>query len=319
MSTYRVTHLRSLQALEMAIREGSLKSAASRLGITQAALGQRIRMLEAYLGTDLILRGRSGIQPTAELARALEDLRAGFRALERATEVLDFQRGVEIHVVADPDWADFWLLPRLPTFRAAFPRVLFCINGTGDVPLRLGAPDLRVVQSDGGGEALFHERYAPVCGPDNLRRVVGADGRLTMEGMPLLHLAAQNEPGGPPGWVSWLAAFGQNRPGPDRGVHFRRLQDAYEAARQEVGFLVCGLSLVLADLDARSLVVPFPADNNLASNHPYRAVIRKGADQRPQVLRFIEWLRAEAQKTDRALQAITSRQAGKAKGRRQGN
>jgi LysR family transcriptional regulator, glycine cleavage system transcriptional activator len=316
MSTYRVTHLRSLQALEMAIREGSLKSAAQRLGITQAALGQRIRMLETYLGTDLILRGRSGIQPTAELSRALEHLQEGFSALERATEVLDFQRGVEIHIVADPDWADFWLLPRLPAFRAVFPRVLFCVNGTGDVPLRLGAPDLRVTLSGGNGEALFHERFAPVCGPDNLRRVIGPDGRLTMEGMPLLHLAAQIDPGGPPGWVNWLEAFGQNRPGPDRGIRFRRLQDAYEAARREVGFLVCGLSLVLGDLDNTSLVIPFPAESSIVSDHPYRAVIRAGADQRPQFQRFMDWLRDEARKTDDALLTITAGRGRTRSGRR---
>jgi LysR family glycine cleavage system transcriptional activator len=47
------THLKSLQALEMAIRVGSLKGAANHLGITPAAVGQRIRSLENYLGVDL--------------------------------------------------------------------------------------------------------------------------------------------------------------------------------------------------------------------------------------------------------------------------
>ena len=55
------THLKSLQALELAIRCGSLTGAADRLGITPAAVGQRIRALEDYLGTDLLLRGRSGL------------------------------------------------------------------------------------------------------------------------------------------------------------------------------------------------------------------------------------------------------------------
>jgi LysR family glycine cleavage system transcriptional activator len=45
-----VTHLRSLQALEMAVRKGSLNAAAGELGITPAAVGQRIKMLEDYLG-----------------------------------------------------------------------------------------------------------------------------------------------------------------------------------------------------------------------------------------------------------------------------
>ena len=99
------SHLKSLQALELALREGSLTAAAARLGITPAAVGQRIRSLEEYLGTDLLLRGRSGLQPTAALEQALGDLQIAFTALERVTQVLDFQRVAEIHVVADPDWA----------------------------------------------------------------------------------------------------------------------------------------------------------------------------------------------------------------------
>ena len=65
-----VNHLRALQALELAIRKGSLKAAAVELSITPAALGQRIRALEDYLGFDLLVRGRSGIRPTKELEAA---------------------------------------------------------------------------------------------------------------------------------------------------------------------------------------------------------------------------------------------------------
>src|SRR6056297_2476760 len=166
-----VSHLKSLQALELAIRKGSLKAAAETLGITPAAVGQRIRSLEVYLGTDLLLRGRSGLQPTPELETAMQDLRSGFAALERVTETLDFQRMSEIHIVADPDWAELWLAPRLPDFRAKYPNILFCINGAGDVPLRLGSPDIRVTYGATGDNALFRDVLLPVTSPDNPRRI----------------------------------------------------------------------------------------------------------------------------------------------------
>ena len=51
-----ISHLRSLQALESAIRLGSLTAVANELGITPAAVGQRIRALEDYLGIDLLVR-----------------------------------------------------------------------------------------------------------------------------------------------------------------------------------------------------------------------------------------------------------------------
>ncbi len=301
----RVTHLRSLQALEMAIRAGTLKAAAQQLGITPAALGQRIRALEVYLGADLLMRGRSGLIPTVELSRAMVDLKSAFLALERASEALELQRAVEIHIVAEPDWAELWLLPRLPGFRTGHPNVQFCINGTGDVPVRLGKPDLRVMVSGGSGEPLFSERYAPVSGPDNPRRIAWHDKR-PMEGMPLLHLMAQVQTGHQPGWVRWFETFGLRRDGPDRGVRYQNLTDALDAVRQDVGFLVCGLSLILEDISSGAVVLPFPVANHIVAPHPYRLVARPGAESRPQLARFISWLRAEAAMTEQQLRAFLS-------------
>ena len=63
-----LTHLRALQALELALRTGSLKGAAGILAITPAAVGQRIKALEDYLGTELLVRGRAGLRATPALA-----------------------------------------------------------------------------------------------------------------------------------------------------------------------------------------------------------------------------------------------------------
>ncbi|MEZ5779405.1 MAG: LysR substrate-binding domain-containing protein [Paracoccaceae bacterium] len=292
-----VTHLKSLQALELAIRTGSLKGAADHLGITPAAIGQRIRALEEYLGNDLLLRGRSGLKPTRELETALRDLRHAFAALERVIETLDFQRVSEIHIVADPDWAELWLLPRLKDFKAAHPNILFCVNGAGDVPVRLGSPDLRIVQGEGVGEPLFRDKLLPVTGPDNLRRIVDVSPPSQMEGMPLLHLDAQREGGDCPGWVEWFKEFGHRAEGTGRGIHYKNARLALDAVRLNVGFLVCGLSLVWHDLQDGAVVLPFPASHNLAARYPYRLQVRPDAEKRPQVARFILWLREAAAET----------------------
>ena len=302
-----ISHLRSLQALDMAIREGSLKRAAARLGITPAAVGQRIRALEDYLGTDLLMRGRSGLIPTPELDLALGDLRLAFDALHRVTETLDFQRTSEIHIVAEPDWAELWLLPRMPEFRKNHPNILFCINGVGDIPVRLGAPDLRIGNGPETGENLFTDALLPVAGPDNIRRIAAWDAEMEMEGMPLLHLKSQKDDGNHPGWVQWFAAFGHRRTGPDRGVIYPNARLAVQSVRLEAGFLVCGLSLVFQDLDTGSVVLPFPLAQHLIAPHPYRMKLRPDAANRPQTQRFIEWLRGEAVKTERRIKDMTGR------------
>ena len=82
------THLKSLQALELAMRTRSLKAAADLLAITPAAVGQRVKLLEDYLGVELVVRGRSGLQPTDSLVPALPHLNVAFRELEAAAEAL---------------------------------------------------------------------------------------------------------------------------------------------------------------------------------------------------------------------------------------
>ena len=299
-----VTHLKSLQALELAVREGSLTAAAVRLGITPAAVGQRIRTLEDYLGTDLLLRGRSGLQPTPELQQALADLRAGFAALERVVETLDFQRVSEIHVVADPDWADLWLAPRLPRFRAEYPNILFCVNGDGDVPLRIGSPDLQIVCGDEPGIVLFRDVIVTVTGPDNSRRLADWDAQHEMEGMPLLHLKRQRDDEDYPGWVEWFKAFGHRAFGNDRGIHYPNARLALKAVRENVGFLVCGLSLMLQDLEAKTVVHPFPISQNIVAPFPYRVRMSAKAETRPQVQRFVEWLELESRETQRKIDVL---------------
>lgn len=305
------THLKSLQALEMAIRVGSLKAAAENLGITPAAVGQRIRALEVYLGTDLLLRGRSGLSPTIDLERTLGDLKTAFAALDRVTQNLDFQRVTEIHVVADPDWSELWLLPRLDAFRAENPNILFCINGAGDVPLRLGAPDCRIEYGDpAGGEVLYRDRLLPVTGPDNLRRIADWDEQMPLEGMPFLHLVAQRDDPLRPGWPDWVEKFGYRREGAGRGVHYRHARLALEAVRENVGFLICGLSLVERDLAMGSVVLPYPAHQSLTAPAPYTLRLPAHGSQRPQLQRFCDWLRDEARKTANAIEAAVSGNAG---------
>ena len=181
-----LSHLRSLQALELALRLGSLHAAAGALWITPAAVGQRIKALEDYLGMDLVVRGRSGLRPAAELSAALEHLRAAFQELDTVATMLNLQRGDEIHIAATSDFADLWLKPRLASFRAEHPHVLFCINGEGDAPLRIGQVDCEISFGAQRGNAcddlLFRDFVLPISTPENTRRISNVAPRDRLEG-----------------------------------------------------------------------------------------------------------------------------------------
>jgi LysR family glycine cleavage system transcriptional activator len=291
------THLKSLQALDMALRTGSLKGAADALGITPAAVGQRIRSLESYLGVDLLMRGRSGLRPTPELESALPDLQAAFAALDRVTRELDFQRGAEIHIVAEPDWAELWLASRLSAFRAENPNILFNINGEGDVRLRIGASDLQVGPEVSGGTPIYTDRFVAVCTLENVRRLDRQPAHAPLEGYPLLELERRSGTAVAPEWRDWFALYGMRDSGLDRAYRYRTFRALIEKARSGVGMGLAPLSLCLDDLAAGRLHVAFP-DKSVPAHTTYLMRVRERATERPQMRRFMSWLHGEIAATE---------------------
>ena len=203
-------HLKSLQALELAVRLGSLRKAADALAITPAAVGQRVKVLEDYLGIDLLVRGRSGLKPTPELLRALPHLDAAFRELDACAAALDLQRGLEIHIAAASDLADLWLKPRLERFRAAHANIQFRVNGEGEAPTRLGRADCEISFSaprrNGDTDVLFHDLLTPISSPDNTARISTIPKRKRLEGFPLLHIDFYKDDPAACDWQEWIAA-----------------------------------------------------------------------------------------------------------------
>jgi LysR family glycine cleavage system transcriptional activator len=307
-----VTHLRSLQALELAIRKGSLKEAAASLAITPAALGQRIRAIEDYLGFDLIVRSRSGTRATKELEGALAHLNAGFRELETVARILDFQRVNEIHIAADSDWAELWLQPRLSMFRKENPNTFFCINGTGDIPVRVGKPDCEIWFGEERGsefeDALFRDYLAPVSSPANSRRISGQPRSTMLEGFPLLHLDCYTLNDGAIGWPEWVSRYGYRKTSPGLGIRYKKIMHALEAVYADSGFLICGLGLIGPKIEDGHLDVPFPIEEGQWSNHSYRVEFRHDSLRRKQTEIFREWLLIQAEASKNEIEEMVGRQ-----------
>ena len=291
-------HLRSLQALELAIRTGSLQAAAHALGITPAAVGQRVKAIEEYLGVDLLVRGRSGLKATASLAPAVSCLSAAFRELEAAATLLDMQRGSEIHIAAVSDFVDLWLRPRLGAFRADHPNMLFCINGEGEAPLRLGMVDCEITFGRiADRDLLFRDYVVPISSPENTGRIARLAKRDRLEGFPLLHLDFYKEDPTVPGWSEWIHNHKLRRTAPDRGIRFQRIAPVLEAVLANAGFAICGLGLVCELLEEKRLSLPFAAASGVWTAHAFQARFRRESLGRPQVRRFRDWLLGESQVT----------------------
>ncbi len=300
------SHLRALQALELALRAGSLKGAAEILAITPAAVGQRIKALEDYLGIALLVRGRTGLRPTAELAAALPHLQSAFRELATATELLDLQRGQDIHIAATPDFADLWLLPRLSGFAHAHPNLRFNVNGEGTAPTRIGRTDCEITfgpsramrRDERAPDLLFHDYVLPISSPEIDARVADRPECDRLEGFPLFHVDFYKDDPQVPKWPQWVAEAGHARTAPGRGIRYTRITPAIDIVADGAGFALCGIVLIRERLERGDITLPFPLATGRWSAHAFQAQFRADALMRPQIRRFRQWLLEQARITE---------------------
>ena len=301
-----LTHLKSLQALQLALRCGSLKGAAQLLAITPAAVGQRVKALEDYLGMQLVVRGRSGLQPTAALAQAMAHLDSGFRELQRVGDILDMQRSHEIHIAAAPDFAEMWLAPRLDQFRQLHPNIRFCVNGEGEAAMRLAPVDCEISfgpprPGSGSDIVLFRDFVLPIASPEISQRLLRLAKRERLEGFPLLHLDFYKDDPQVPNWSAWIRQRRLKRTAPDRGIRFQRASRALEAVLANAGLTLCGVAMISGAIAAQSVSMPFPLSSGTWTSHAFQARLRSDALVRPQVKQFREWLVKESRLTEQWL------------------
>jgi len=118
--------LTSLRALVAAVEEGSLRSAARRLGVSQPALTKLIRELERELSTTLLLRSTTGVLATAQGVVLYERAVAAERELSHAVDQIQQLGGRMTGVlsIGAVPLAVMLLVPEaLRTFGGEFPEI----------------------------------------------------------------------------------------------------------------------------------------------------------------------------------------------------
>ena len=300
-------YLRSLQALDLSLRLGSFAAASEALGITPAAVGQRIKALEDYLGIEVLVRSRSGLTASPALSPALPHLEKAFAELEAAARELELQRGHEFHIAAASDFVELWLTPRLERFRSRHPNVRFCINGEGDAPLRLGRVDCEISYGpvdDPGADLLFHDYVLPVTSPVNVTRTATLDADARLEGFPLVHVDFYKDDPARLSWPDWVAANGVARSAPERGMRFQRITAALDAILANAGVGLIGLALLGDRLESGVVAAPYPIETGRWTDHGFVARFRADSGGRRHIQHFRHWLAEESEQTAAELRRI---------------
>ncbi|MEO1224144.1 MAG: LysR substrate-binding domain-containing protein [Pseudomonadota bacterium] len=145
----RTPNLNALRMFDAAARHLNFRLAAQELSLTQGAVAQQVRRLEADLGHKLFQREARGLVLTEIGRRYHEPVRRALSAIEDATLNLQPSNST-ITLSVTPSFASKWLVPRLAGFAREHPELdLRTVASEGlsnfssdgvDIAIRLGRP-----------------------------------------------------------------------------------------------------------------------------------------------------------------------------------
>lgn len=205
--------LGALRGFEAAARLGSFHKAANELHLTQSAISQQIRSLEAYLEQPLFFRnGRSvaltdaGHDFLSTTQALLQQLSVGVRRLGQ------YRKANQLVLNTTPAFARHWLLPRLGDFRQRHPDVDLWLFSTDDVPdmatqtIDLAVRDDISAQAECSFKVLHADRLYPAAHPSVLT--------LPREQRTTLHGEREMD------WSHWAVEAGIDVGQQDQGLNF---------------------------------------------------------------------------------------------------
>lgn len=275
--------LNALRAFEAAGRHLTFRAAADELGVTQGAVAQHVRALEARLQVSLFERRHRDLAFTNEGRAYHEAVERAFSALEAATARLQ-PGGSEVTVSVTPSFAACWLIPNMRSLTELHPGIELQIMATERVvSFYSETVDLAVRQGRGPfgaslkSQLLFENRQIPVAAPE-----VADQARRDPESAVLLH-----EPHGR--WPDYATAeLGLTRERALRGPKFSQTALAIDAASSGQGVVLAPVVLVERHLADGRLEQVWP-EEYMGERHFY-LLARTDIAMRPEAVAVWDWL-----------------------------
>ena len=285
--------MRAMQAFAAIARLESFSKAGDELGMTQSAVSHQIRMLEELLGQPLFNR----LHRNAVLTDAGRDLdvtlKDCFERLERGLKRLEqYRKPNQLIVYTRPDFANAFLVPRLPRLRDAHADLdIWLFSTDRGVDIMKGEIHLAIVPdgpevADLETRPLLADWLMPLCAPSLLSRRGPVSDPVVLANWPLLHDERRED------WTRWFGSAGHTHGGEARGYNFADSGALLQAARQGLGVALGSLVLASADLAAGNLVPAFPLA--IPADCPWIIALTEEAALKPKIQKFLSWLEAEA-------------------------
>jgi LysR family transcriptional regulator, glycine cleavage system transcriptional activator len=203
-----------------------------------------------------------------------------------------------LRITATNAFAARWLVPRLPQWRQAHPRLRLDIIGTDtELDLKAGEADVAIryaVKPPAGGIAteLLRDKFYVVASP----RLVGPGRRMLspaeLARLPLIEAEWPPTDPNAPNWQRWQrAARARHKIVPElsslASLSFREELHAIEAAVGGQGIAICSDVLIASELAGGALV---PVSRITLPGYGFYVVYRKGHPKLAAIKAFITWI-----------------------------
>lgn len=284
--------LHALRIFECAARLESFTLAGQEVGLTQSAVSKQVALLEFHLGQILFKRQHRKIELTEAGRIVARAVRTSLTTLAARLDEVNVRRPKQIRILADADFAQLWLFPRLPAFERLYPDLRLSIRSETslerppddgyDCALLWGRGEWRNCRF----EPLFANAVFPVAAPGYFAYLGRPPRMIDLTSSMLIHDRSSHW------WATILAAEGSADIDPEFGRVYNQTVLCLEAAARSDGVTVGDEVTTRAYLESGRLSAPFAV--RLPSPDAYYIVRPPNDTYEESTEVFQAWLKTEA-------------------------
>lgn len=272
--------LNTLRGFEAAARLGSFHQAANELHLTQSAISQQIRSLEAFLEQPLFFRqGRrvtltdAGHDFYSTAQTILLQLSVGIRRLDQ------YRKSNQLIINTTPAFARHWLVPHLNDFHTLYPNVDIWLTTSFLPPnMAMEAIDLAIrddvsAQDECRDQILYQDKLYPACHPSLF--ALDANCRVTLHGEREMD------------WSYWTAQGGDDVGQRNAGLNFSDPGLLLDAACNGLGIALVS-KLLARQMNEKGLLRSLSTRE--VSGLVWTLLIHRDSENNPLTQCFLAWL-----------------------------
>ena len=295
--TKRLPPLNWLRAFHVSAKHLNFTQAATELNLTQSAVSQQVKGLEAQLGVLLFKRLPRGLELTDAGKSYSPVVHEAIQRLIVATDELFAKNNLStITIRASLVYLTHWLAPRLVDFYQQHPNIKLKFSSYVWNEAHRQDTDLEIRHGLGKWPGFFADRLSwdsltPVCSPDYFASVSNSANPFTLDTLlqcQLINVIGYNE-----GWGHWFNKLEIKSANLERCLQLDSLIPALELAAQGQGVALGRSCLIEQLIKSRRLMKPLV--ENVSTDEAFYLLTAENKHSQTNVTIFRTWLLDQVQ------------------------